>query len=528
MKKKATKSTGGKRPTKQTRSLSEKSEDVSMPEKSVGSVTRTRRSPAGPGVLALTGALSLSELTKIRRLIESADSASVPLGVNLLDSLHAGPKDWAKVFTSSTIQKLVASWDIDVWQTVAVALAPFRPLRQSFEKAAVTRLNSQARHERSRFISAVLPHLPSDLTGLFGAFFKKCTPAQGNFGFQLGITMLSDHGAEALSHVGDAYWLELNGLSTLSDRAAASLATFGGLLSLSGITSLSNAGAAALARHGGLLRLDGLTTLTDSQAAALAGHREDLSLDSLTKLSDEAAGAFARHKGTLYLRGLTTLSDKAAASLSKHQGELYLDGLTTLSDGPGHVALAAALARVRGGIHLTLQSVTNISHKAAAALARKTDGLVSLGLTSVSEELARTLATFRTSLVLNDVTSLSDAAAESLAKHDGPLSLRGLKQLSSQAAEALLKAGHLSGHNECDDLKLDFDGPVAIDLVFSKNKSNKFWSIALEDCSHTVTFGRIGTAGQSQTKHFETPKKALNSFLALVREKTDNGYSPKA
>jgi predicted DNA-binding WGR domain protein len=300
------------------------------------------------------------------------------------------------------------------------------------------------------------------------------------------------------------------------------------LLSLSGITSLSDAGAAALARHGGLLRLDGLTTLTDSQAAALAGHREDLSLDGLTKLSDEAAGAFARHKGNLYLRGLTTLSDKAAAALSKHQGEIDLDGLTTLSDGPGHVALAAALARTRGGIHITLRSVTNISQKAAAALARKTDGHISLGLTSVSEDMARTLAKFKTSLALDDVASLSDAAAEALAKHDGPLSLRGLKQLSSHAAESLLKSGHLSGHNECDDLKLDFDGPVAIDLVFKKNTSDKFWSIALDDCSHTVTFGRIGTAGQSQTKRFENAKKALKSFLALVREKTDNGYSPKA
>jgi predicted DNA-binding WGR domain protein len=495
-----------------------------MAKKSAGKSVRPQKKAAKTGATKPASALTVQEQAKVRRLLESADSASVALGLSLLQSLSTHETDWAKIFRMALMQKLVASWDIGVWQTVAVALAPFRPLRQSFEKTAVTRLNSRARHERSRFISAVLPHLSSDLAGLFGAFFKKCTPAQGNFGFHLGITMLSDHGAEALSHVGDAYWLELNELSTLSDRAAASLATFGGLLDLRGITSLSDAGAAALARHGGLLRLNGLTTLTDRQAAALAGHREDLSLDGLTKLSDEAAGAFARHKGTLSLRGLTTLSDKAAAALSKHQGEIDLDGLTTLSDGPGHVALAAALARTRGGIHLTLRSVTTISQKAAAALARKTDGHIDLGLTFVSEDTARTLAKFKTSLALDDVASLSDAAAEALAKHDGPLSLRGLKQLSSHAAEALFKAGHLFGRNECDDLKLDFDGPVALDLVFKNNNSNKFWSIALEGCSHTVHFGRTGTAGQSQTKRFETPEKALQSFLGLVREKKDNGY----
>jgi hypothetical protein len=63
-------------------------------------------------------------------------------------------------------------------------------------------------------------------------------------------------------------------------------------------------------------------------------------------------------------------------------------------------------------------------------------------------------------------------------RYDGPLSVRGLKTLSSHAAESLLKAGHLTGHNESDELKLDFDARVSIDLVFKKNTSDKFWSIA--------------------------------------------------
>ncbi len=55
-------------------------------------------------------------------------------------------------------------------------------------------------------------------------------------------------------------------------------------------------------------------------------------------------------------------------------------------------------------------------------------------------------------------------------------------------------------------------------------KSNKFWAIKLEDESHSVMFGRIGTSGQQQTKDFESVKEAKESYEKLIREKANKGY----
>ena len=66
---------------------------------------------------------------------------------------------------------------------------------------------------------------------------------------------------------------------------------------------------------------------------------------------------------------------------------------------------------------------------------------------------------------------------------------------------------------------------------FSDAKSHKFWNVAVDGASFTVTYGKIGTAGQSQTKTFPTPEKAQAEADKLVREKTGKGYvetTPKA
>lgn len=55
--------------------------------------------------------------------------------------------------------------------------------------------------------------------------------------------------------------------------------------------------------------------------------------------------------------------------------------------------------------------------------------------------------------------------------------------------------------------------------------SAKFWEIALAGPSFTVRFGRIGTAGQEQTKTYGTDALALVEHDKLVREKTKKGYS---
>lgn len=491
-----------------------------MAKKSVGKSVRPQKNAAKTGAKKPASALTAQEQAKVRRLLESADSAGVALGLSLLQSLSTHETDWAKIFRTALMQKLVASWDISIWQSVAESLEPYPALKKSFEKVAVARLLTRLEDNRQKFLEAVLPELKPELSPLFGEFFARYRPK--NSGLGLDIAKLSDHAAEALSK------LKIN-------------------LSFDSLTTLSNQAAAALARIKGNLDLHCLITLSDEAIEALARKKDKIDLSGLTTLSERGAAALVNQSIWIQLKGLKTLSDKAAAALARHNnGWLSLDSLTTLSDTPGHIALARTLAKPRGLSHY-LPDLTAISDSAAEALAKKRDGGLCLGLLMVSDRVAESLSKLKTDLSFTSLTTLSDRAAESLAKHkeslefdglatlsdnaakslakhDGPLSLRGLKKLSSQAAETLLKAGHLSGHSECYDLKLDFDGPVAIDLIFKKNKSNKVWSIALEDCSHTVTFGRIGTAGQSQTKRFETPKKALKSFLALFREKTDNGY----
>jgi uncharacterized protein (TIGR02996 family) len=59
---------------------------------------------------------------------------------------------------------------------------------------------------------------------------------------------------------------------------------------------------------------------------------------------------------------------------------------------------------------------------------------------------------------------------------------------------------------------------------FSDAKSHKFWSIDVASHSFTVTFGKVGTAGQSQTRTFPTPEKAQAEADKLIREKTRKGY----
>lgn len=59
----------------------------------------------------------------------------------------------------------------------------------------------------------------------------------------------------------------------------------------------------------------------------------------------------------------------------------------------------------------------------------------------------------------------------------------------------------------------------------TEGTSSKFWSIALDGTSFTVQWGRIGTAGQSQTKTFPTDAKARAAHDKLVQEKLDKGYA---
>ncbi|QQS07042.1 MAG: STM4015 family protein [Fibrobacterota bacterium] len=61
-------------------------------------------------------------------------------------------------------------------------------------------------------------------------------------------------------------------------------------------------------------------------------------------------------------------------------------------------------------------------------------------------------------------------------------------------------------------------------LEFKDGTSHKFWQIELEGASFTVTYGRIGTAGQAKTTTCESPEKAAKEHDKLVGEKTRKGY----
>ena len=66
---------------------------------------------------------------------------------------------------------------------------------------------------------------------------------------------------------------------------------------------------------------------------------------------------------------------------------------------------------------------------------------------------------------------------------------------------------------------------------YSDAKSHKFWTIDVQGTGFAVTYGKIGTAGQTAAKSFATAEKCQAEADKLVREKTGKGYvetTPKA
>ncbi len=61
-------------------------------------------------------------------------------------------------------------------------------------------------------------------------------------------------------------------------------------------------------------------------------------------------------------------------------------------------------------------------------------------------------------------------------------------------------------------------------FTYSDATSHKFWNIALSGASFTVTYGRQGTAGTSQTKTFADDARAQKEHDRLVAEKLGKGY----
>ena len=62
-------------------------------------------------------------------------------------------------------------------------------------------------------------------------------------------------------------------------------------------------------------------------------------------------------------------------------------------------------------------------------------------------------------------------------------------------------------------------------LEYRDEQSEKFWQINIEGCSHTVTFGRIGTKGQSKTKTFASKEECEKDVAKLIQSKKAKGYA---
>ena len=59
---------------------------------------------------------------------------------------------------------------------------------------------------------------------------------------------------------------------------------------------------------------------------------------------------------------------------------------------------------------------------------------------------------------------------------------------------------------------------------FVDSTSNKFWEVDVKGKTLNVTFGKIGTKGQSKPKDFATPEKAKAEMEKLIKEKAGKGY----
>jgi predicted DNA-binding WGR domain protein len=66
--------------------------------------------------------------------------------------------------------------------------------------------------------------------------------------------------------------------------------------------------------------------------------------------------------------------------------------------------------------------------------------------------------------------------------------------------------------------------PMKRTFVYSDEKSNKFWSIEVIGNCFTVTFGRVGTAGQTQEKSFADEAACKKEADKLIAEKRKKGY----
>jgi predicted DNA-binding WGR domain protein len=60
-------------------------------------------------------------------------------------------------------------------------------------------------------------------------------------------------------------------------------------------------------------------------------------------------------------------------------------------------------------------------------------------------------------------------------------------------------------------------------FIYQDGASNKFWNIKAIGSKCTVTFGKIGTAGQTQTEEFESEEQCTEEIEKIINEKLKTG-----
>ncbi len=60
--------------------------------------------------------------------------------------------------------------------------------------------------------------------------------------------------------------------------------------------------------------------------------------------------------------------------------------------------------------------------------------------------------------------------------------------------------------------------------IYQDEKSHKFWAVEQQGNELHISWGKVGTTGQSQVKNFADAAAAETAELKLIAEKTKKGY----
>jgi len=281
----------------------------------------------------------------------------------------------------------------------------------------------------------------------------------------LGVaTHISDDAATMLTsrypHPGYNGCLNLNGLVTISERAAKALSEHKHALFLNGLVSIDVALAKALSKRAGGLSLNGIREIDVETARALSfsynGINPTLVLSGLRKISVEVAHELARTDGLLILNGLDTVSEDVARALSKNrsftphiggcaflQHSMSLTGLAEISD-----TVAEIWSTHRGEIFLdglkstslTCAKFLAMNHRIHTKLALRSMVPIQIGINEANHYLRSP-----ESIDFSQATHVSVDAAEILSGHEELFNLDGITSLLEEAAKARARGAFFIG-----------------------------------------------------------------------------------